>query len=85
MKFDLFTKTILFICCILLTILVTKPIFAATESHANKNIEYKVVALGGFDADTDQLEAKIQEMATDGWELVLMIPNNNPYSAVFKK
>ena len=85
MQLDRFTKAFLLIISISLTILVSKPIFEVKESYAKKNIEYKVVAVGPYNAKAEALEKKIQQMGNEGWELVLIFPDNNPFRAVFKK
>lgn len=84
MSTDRFTKTCLLAIVVLLTILLVKPVLNPRDSYAAKRSEYKIIEFGNASRPL-QWEQALNQYAKDGWELVGLSPDNNPYRLILKK
>ncbi len=67
MKTDWYTKILLTLIAVALTLLAGRPVFVPTPSYAERPIEYKVFSFQHLSRDA--AEAQLNKLGKAGWDL----------------
>jgi hypothetical protein len=65
---DLFSKTCLLVCVLLLAVIAFRPIATPPSAHAANQYKYLVVLTQGY--GSEEIQKAIDPRANDGWEFV---------------